>query len=161
MAKRVEIASSVYQHRYKFLLVSAFSGFISTVDASIVNVSLPTLSRSFSVPVDLVAWVVLAYALAITSTLLVVGRIAVKRGYRFTYMIGFSLFTVGSLACALSLSIYQLVASRVLQGIGASFLMASGPALITRAFPANGTPATSAVSTRVPRFLSTSGHASG
>lgn len=116
-------------------MVAALSAFIATLDASIVNVSLPTLSRTFSAPIDLVAWVVLAYSLTITSILLLVGRIAVRKGYRFTYLTGFSLFTLGSLFCSLSNSIWPLIASRVLQGIGSAFLMASGPALITRAFP--------------------------
>jgi len=130
------VDDQIHLHKYKFLLVSAFSSFIGTLDASIVNVSLPTLSRAFSVPVDVVAWVVLGYALTIAATLLVVGRLSAQRGYRFVYVIGFSLFTLGSLLCALSASIWQLIGFRVIQGIGASFLMASGPALITRAFPA-------------------------
>jgi EmrB/QacA subfamily drug resistance transporter len=52
-------------------------------------------------------------------------------------MTGFTLFTIGSLSCAFSGTIWQLIGSRVVQGVGASFLMASGPALITRAFPSN------------------------
>lgn len=132
-----DLDSNIYQKKYRFLLVSALSAFLGTLDASIVNVSLPTLSRTFSVPIDLVAWVVLAYALAVTSTLLLVGRLAARNGYRFVYMTGFLLFTLGSLLCALSGSIWQLIGSRVIQGVGASFLMASGPALVTRAFPPN------------------------
>jgi len=132
-----ENINQIHSAKYKLLLVGALAGFVGTLDASIVNVSLPTLSRSFSVPIDMVAWVVLAYSLAITSTLLLIGRMAVKKGYRFAYVTGFYLFTFGSLLCALSSSIGQLIGSRILQGIGASFLMASGPALMTRAFPAN------------------------
>ncbi len=127
---------AVYARKYRFLLVSALAAFIATLDASIVNVSLPTLSREFSAEVDVIAWVVLAYSLAITSTLLMVGRLAVKRGYRLVYLTGFGLFTMGSLFCALSGSIDHLIGSRVIQGFGASFLMASGPALVTRSFPA-------------------------
>jgi len=130
------LEDTIYQKKYQFLLVSALSAFLGTLDASIVNVSLPTLSRDFSVSIDLVAWVVLAYALAVTSTLLLVGRLAAKKGYRFVYMVGFLLFTLGSSSCALSNTIWHLIGSRVVQGVGASFLMASGPALITRAFPA-------------------------
>ena len=129
--------TAIYQKKYRFLLVSALSAFLGTLDSSIVNVSLPTLSRDFSVPIDIVAWVVLAYALAVTSTLLLVGRLAAKKGYRFVYMTGLILFTCGSLLCALAGTIWHLVGSRVLQGVGASFMMASGPALVTRAFPAN------------------------
>jgi EmrB/QacA subfamily drug resistance transporter len=127
----------IHEKKYGFLLVSALAAFIATLDASIVNVSLPTLSRTFSVPVDLVAWVVLSYACTITSTLRLAGRITVKMGYRFVYMVGFSLFTIGSLLCAFSGSIWELVLSRIVQGLGATFQMACGPALVTRVFPAN------------------------
>ncbi|MFH1701731.1 MAG: MFS transporter [Candidatus Zixiibacteriota bacterium] len=122
-------------NKYRLLLVTALSAFIGTLDASIVNVSLPTLSRSFGISVDYVAWVVLAYSLTIASTLLFVGRIAVKRGFRYTYLTGFGLFTIGSCLCGLSVTIWQLIAFRIIHGIGASFMMAAGPALVTRAFP--------------------------
>ncbi len=131
-----EIENRIFAKKYRFLLVSALAAFIATLDASIVNVSLPTLAREFSVPVDIVAWVILAYTLTITATLLLVGRLAVKKGYRLIYIIGFGTFTVGSFLCAISGSIWQLIGSRVLQGLGASFLMASGPALVARSFPA-------------------------
>lgn len=125
----------IYANKYRFFLVSALAGFVATLDSSIVNVSLPTLSRVFAVDIDLVAWVILAYTLTITSLLLLVGRIAARKGYRFVYMIGFALFTLGSAACAASFSITQLIASRILQGIGAAFSMSAGPALIARGFP--------------------------
>lgn len=128
---------SIFANKYRFFLVSALAGFIGTLDSSIVNVSLPTLARIFDVDVDLVAWVILAYTLTITSLLLLVGRIAARKGYRLVYMIGFALFTIGSAACAASFSITQLIASRIFQGIGAAFSMAAGPALIARGFPAS------------------------
>ncbi|MCK5125430.1 MAG: MFS transporter [candidate division Zixibacteria bacterium] len=127
----------IHSQKYSFLLVSSLSAFMGTLDASIVNVSLPTLSRIFAVSIQDIAWVVLAYTLTISATLLFVGRISAKRGFRYTYKMGFGLFTLGSLLCGLSTDFETLVLSRVLHGIGASFLMASGPALITRAFPAN------------------------
>jgi MFS family permease len=131
----VDADQRIFANKYRFFMVSALAGFIATLDASIVNVSLPTLSRFFSAEVDLVAWVILAYSLTLTSLLLLVGRIAARKGYRLTYMVGFGLFTVGSAACALSFSISQLIASRIFQGIGAAFMMSAGPALVARGFP--------------------------
>ncbi|MDD4053002.1 MAG: MFS transporter [candidate division Zixibacteria bacterium] len=125
----------IFANKYRFFMVSALAGFIATLDASIVNVSLPTLSRVFSADVDLVAWVILAYSLTITALLLLVGRIAARKGYRLVYMVGFAFFTLGSAACAVSFSITQLIASRILQGIGAAFMMSAGPALVARGFP--------------------------
>ncbi len=129
--------SAIHRRKYLFLLVSALSAFIGTLDGSIVNISLPTLSREFNVSIDIIAWVVLAYSLAISANLLLVGRLAALKGYRFTYTIGFWIFTAGSLLCGLSVELWQIVVFRALQGIGAAFLMAAGPALIRRAFPAN------------------------
>ncbi|MEE9442706.1 MAG: MFS transporter [candidate division Zixibacteria bacterium] len=123
------------KRKYRLLFVTALSAFIGTLDASIVNISLPTLSRSFGISIDYVAWVVLAYSLTIASTLLFVGRIAVKKGFRYTYLTGFGLFTIGSCLCGMSVTIWQLIAFRIIHGVGASFMMAAGPALITRAFP--------------------------
>jgi EmrB/QacA subfamily drug resistance transporter len=131
------VETDLYSKKYQLLAVSALAAFISTLDASIVNVSLPTIARHFSVSVDDVAWVILAYSLTITATLLLAGRTAVKYGYRMAYFVGFSVFTTGSFLCALSGSATELIIFRILQGIGATYLMASGPALITRAFPAN------------------------
>lgn len=116
-------------------MVSALSAFMGTLDGSIVNVSLPTLARTFDVPIDAIAWIVLAYSLSISATLLMVGRLAVRRGFRFTYMMGFGLFGIGSSLCGFSEFFWQVVAARVIQGVGASFMMAAGPALITRSFP--------------------------
>lgn len=125
----------LYAGKYRFFLVSALAGFMATLDASIINVSLPTLSRVFSAEVDMVAWVILAYSLTITSLLLLIGRIAARNGYRMTYMTGFALFTIGSAACAFAVSLWQLIASRIFQGVGAAFMMSAGPALIVRGFP--------------------------
>lgn len=127
--------NSIHPKKYKCLLVCALAAFVATLDASIVNLSLPTLSRHFSVSIDLVAWVVLSYTLTITATLLLAGRLAVRKGYAFAYSFGFGFFTFGSLLAAISDNVWLLIGSRIIQGLGASFLMASGPALITRAFP--------------------------
>ena len=125
----VDFEHNPVKNKYRLLLVTALSAFVGTLDASIVNVSLPTLARNFGVPIDYVAWVVLAYSLTIASTLLFVGRIAIKKGFRFTYLAGFGLFTIGSCLCGFSTTIWQLIAFRIIHGIGASFLMAAGPAL--------------------------------
>ncbi len=109
---------------------------MGTLDSSIVNVSLPTISDSLNTSVQMVGWVVLSYSIAVFSLLMVFGAISQKKGYQFSYTYGFSIFFVGSLLCGISPNIYMLITSRVIQGIGAAMLVSVGPALITRTFPA-------------------------
>ncbi len=109
--------------------------YMSTLDASIVNISLPTITQSFHAPLREVAWVVTAYLIVITGCLLIMGRLTDLSGQRKIYLIGFSTFTLGSTLCGLSPTIHFLIGSRIIQGLGASALMASGPAILTTAFP--------------------------
>ncbi len=109
--------------------------FMSTLDASIVNISLPTIIQSLNTHLTAVAWVVMAYLIIITGCLLLMGRLSDLFGQRRIYLFGFLTFTLGSALCGFSPSIYFLIGSRILQGLGASALMAIGPAIITTAFP--------------------------
>ena len=110
--------------------------YMSTLDASIVNISLPTITQSFGSPLNVVAWVVTAYLIVITGCLLIMGRLTDLFGQRRVYLLGFTAFTLGSALCGLSPAIYFLIGARIVQGLGASALMASGPAILTTAFPA-------------------------
>ena len=118
------------------LVVVGSGTFMSALDTSIVNIALPAIGHSTGAPLDTLEWVVLAYLLAVTGTLLVFGRIADVHGKRRIYMAGQVLFAVGSLLCGVSGRIGPLVASRVLQGLGASMILALSPAVLIGAFPA-------------------------
>ncbi len=109
--------------------------FLSTIDGSIVNISLPTLVSSFQTDFALVQWVVLAYLLTVTTLMLGVGRLADIYGKKPIYTAGFIVFTVGSVLCGLSPTIYTLIGFRVLQAVGAAMIMALGMAITTEAFP--------------------------
>lgn len=109
--------------------------FMSTLDASIVGISLPTIVDSLSTNVKTVAWVVMAYLIIITGCLLLMGRLADLLGRAKIFLLGFLVFTLGSALCGFSTTIYLLIGSRMIQGLGASALMAVGPAIITTAFP--------------------------
>jgi EmrB/QacA subfamily drug resistance transporter len=109
--------------------------FLATIDGSIVNVALPTLSTALGADFATVQWVVLSYLLTITTLLAVVGRLADMYGRKRLYNSGFVVFTVGSLLCGLSPSVGWLIGFRVLQGIGAALILALGLALVTEAFP--------------------------
>ncbi|MBM4277862.1 MAG: MFS transporter [Deltaproteobacteria bacterium] len=109
--------------------------FMSTLDASIVGISLPTIIQSLNTDLKAVAWVVMAYLIVITGSLLLMGRLADLLGRGKIYFLGFLTFTLGSALCGFSPTVYFLIGSRVIQGLGASALMAIGPAIITTSFP--------------------------
>jgi len=109
--------------------------FMSTLDASVVNISLPTITQALDTHLKAVAWVVIAYLIVITGCLLWMGRLADLFGQKRIYLFGLVTFTVGSALCGLSSTIYFLIGSRMIQGLGAAALMAVGPAIITTIFP--------------------------
>ncbi|MEW6660227.1 MAG: MFS transporter [Thermodesulfobacteriota bacterium] len=111
--------------------------FMATLDASIVNISLPQISLYFQVPLSgLVEWVIIAYLLVIASLLLILGRLSDMLGEKLLWVLGLAIFTVSSALCGAAPSLLSLVLFRAFQGIGGAMLMAIGPAMITRAFPA-------------------------
>jgi EmrB/QacA subfamily drug resistance transporter len=110
---------------------------MATLDGSILNVALPTISRDLGHPVDVVAWVVLAYSLTLISLLLVFGAWSGTRGYAFAYRFGYVLFIVGSAICSFSGTLYVLIFGRVVQAAGSAMFAAVGPGMVTQVFPAS------------------------
>jgi DHA2 family metal-tetracycline-proton antiporter-like MFS transporter len=119
------------------LIVIAFAAFMASLDSTIVNISLPTIAGSFGVDISIVSWVVLAYLLVLAGLLLVFGRLGDLHGFRRIFIAGFAVFTLGSLLCGLSATIYHLIASRALQGIGGAALEALAPAMVLLYLPAS------------------------
>ena len=117
--------------------VVAVGTFVATLDGNIVNVALPTIGRELGAPVARVQWIVNGYILAITATLILIGRIGDRLGRRAVYAGGLVVFTLGSALCGLAPGLSALVSARVLQALGASAMMAIGPGIVTAAFPPN------------------------
>ncbi len=109
---------------------------MSALDVSIVNVAMPTLKNTFGVSMAVIEWIAMAYMLALTIFLPLFGRLADIYGRSKLYTIGFVVFSVGSLFCGMSSTAGLMIASRIIQGIGAGLLQANSVALITQAFPA-------------------------
>ncbi len=128
--------SNVDHSKKWYVLAAVGMGvFLATIDGSIVNVSLPTMEKSFQTDFALVQWVVLAYLLTVTTLMLGIGRLADIYGKKPIYTTGFIVFTSGSVLCGLSPSIYPLIGFRVVQAVGAAMIMALGMAIVTEAFP--------------------------
>jgi EmrB/QacA subfamily drug resistance transporter len=125
-----------YARKYLVLGLVGVGVFMATLDSSIVNVSLPTIARYFSVPLGAaVEWVVIAYLVTVAALLLSIGRIADLVGKKTVWLTGLAIFTLGSMLCGAAPSLPLLIAARVLQGIGGASLMAISPAMLTSAFP--------------------------
>jgi len=124
-------------YKWKAMFTVSTGTFMSTLDSSIVNVSLPSIMTSLHAKFVVVQWVVVAYLLVVTGLLLTFGRLGDLLGRKPVYILGFAIFTSGSLFCGLSRNIYLLIASRGFQAIGAAMIMANGAAIITEAFPDN------------------------
>ncbi|HEY7923822.1 MAG TPA: MFS transporter [Vicinamibacteria bacterium] len=108
---------------------------MATLDASVVNIALPTLQRTLHAGLGTIEWVALAYSLTLTGLLLSAGRLADARGRRSVYGLGLLLFTAASLLCGLAPTVQALIALRVLQGAAAALVSANGSALLVQAFP--------------------------
>lgn len=108
---------------------------ISTLDSTIVNVSLEPIAVDLALASSEVAWVALAYTATLAAVVMFVGRLADQIGYRATYRMGFATLAIGSVLCALSGSLSALIVSRCIQALGGAGILAVGSALLVRSFP--------------------------
>lgn len=108
---------------------------MSTLDGSIVNIALPTISANMSVPMNQAEWVVSVYLMVVCACLLLFGKIGDSWGKIKVFRLGMLIFTIGSLLCGFNHSLAFLLFARVVQAIGASMTMATNTGIITEVFP--------------------------
>ncbi|HEV2302002.1 MAG TPA: MFS transporter [Stellaceae bacterium] len=108
---------------------------MAVLDGAIANIALPTIARELSTEPARVIWVVNAYQLAVTISLLPLASLGELYGYRRVFIGGLLVFTLGSLACAYSGSLDMLILSRLLQGFGGAGVMAINNALVRFIYP--------------------------
>jgi len=127
---------------YKWTVLSntSLGALIAAIDMTIVLISLPDIFRGLHInPGDpenfpFLLWTIIGYALVTAVVLVSIGRFSDIFGRVRLYKYGFLIFTIGSIACALSQSILQLIVFRLFQGLGGAFLFANSAAIITDAF---------------------------
>ena len=123
------------QSYYPWLVVgtTCVAAFIGQVDASIVQLALPTLEREFDAPLNEVSWVAIGYVLAFAAILPVFARIAEISGRKRMYLFGFALFGLTSALCGFAPNLPWLIAFRVGQGVGGAMLGANSVVILVAA----------------------------
>ena len=122
-------------YKWVVLSVTTVSTFMASLDSSIVVIGLPTILDQLHASIVHGIWIITGYSLMTTILLVILGRVADLYGRVRLYNLGFAIFTVGSLLCALSQTGEQLVIFRFIQGAGAALIFANAVAIITDAFP--------------------------
>jgi len=121
--------------RYWAMITVGLAVTMSTLDSSIANVALPTIATDLGASPASSIWIVNAYQLAITISLLPLASLGEIREYRRVYRAGLALFTAASLACALSHTLIALTVSRIVQGFGAAGILSVNTALVRFIYP--------------------------
>src|SRR5258705_5152925 len=122
---------------YKWLVAIAFGAglFMDLMDATIVNVALPTLGRDFGASTDTLELVVTGYLISLALWIPASGWISDRFGSKRTFAFALGVFTIGSALCGLAWGVCLLIAIRVLQGVGGGMVTPVRTAVLFRAFP--------------------------
>ncbi len=123
-----------HRRRLLVLTVCCSSLFIVGLDATIVNIALPSIQHDLHAPVSGLQWTVDAYTLVVASFLILAGSTGDRVGRRRTFQVGLATFTLGSLLCSLAPSLGWLIAFRAMQAIGGSMLNPVALSIIANTF---------------------------
>lgn len=115
--------------------IAAMAFFMQALDATILNTALPAIAQSLNRSPLAMQSAIISYTLTVAMLIPASGWLADRFGTRRVFMLAVSLFTLGSLACALSTSLASLVTFRVLQGIGGAMMMPVARLALLRAYP--------------------------
>ena len=125
------------QHAHKWLILLAVGSalLMGTIDGSIVNVALPSLTIGLHTKFHVVQWAVLSFLMGLAVLTLMAGRLGDMVGKKRVFTAGLIVFVLSSALCGLSPGIYWLIAFRFLQAVGAAMIVALGVAIITETWP--------------------------
>jgi len=124
-----------FEHKWVILAAVMLGTFMTPLDGSIVNTVLPSITAFFHADISIAQWVPTVYLLTISCLILLYGRLGDTLGYKRIFLYGLAAFTVTSILCGFSQSMWMLIAFRALQGLTAGMVMAVGLAIVTAAFP--------------------------
>lgn len=127
------------EKKWRILFAIAIGTIMVPINASIVNVSLPTITTFFSTSISSSQWVITAYLINLLGFVLLFGRLGDFYGHERIYMVGLVNFVITSFLCSLSPSITFLIIFRGLQGIAAALMLSVSMGIVKDAFPASQT----------------------
>jgi EmrB/QacA subfamily drug resistance transporter len=119
------------------LAAVSFGLFMIMLDNTVVNVALPAIQRDLEADLSSLQWVVTGYALTFAALMLIGGKVADAYGRRLIFVVGIAVFTSASLWCGLADSSDELIAARVLQGVGAALMNPATLSIIAATFAAH------------------------
>jgi MFS transporter, DHA2 family, multidrug resistance protein len=134
MTTAITSRSQAASRRWWILAVLCLSVLLAVVDNTIVNVALPTMSRTLSASTQDLQWIVDAYTLVFAGLLIVGGNLGDRLGRRRVLQAGLALFALTSVAAALSRTTGELIASRAAMGVAAALIYPATLALLTNVF---------------------------
>ena len=141
--RRNPTAEFLVERKWRIFGVMMIGWAMSLLDVSIVNISIPELQDEMNTDVATVTWVINAYNIVFAVLLVSMGRLADQFGRKRFFVIGLTVFTIGSALCAAAWSIEWLMAFRVVQGVGAGILAPLGFAITVLVFPPSSAAAAS------------------
>jgi EmrB/QacA subfamily drug resistance transporter len=132
--------SIAYQRRWWGLVFIGVSLIVISLDNTILNVAIPSISRTLGATASELQWIVDGYILVFAALLLTMGGLGDRFGRKRALQAGLVLFGIGSLAAALSTTTEMLIASRAFLGIGGATIMPATLSIVSATFPANERP---------------------
>ena len=130
-----ETAAEADPRRWLGFAILLVATFMNLIDVTVINVALPSMQQNLGASASQIEWVVAAYVLAFALGLLPFGRLGDIVGRKRMFLIGVSLFTLGSFICGVAPSIELLIGARVLQGLAASAMTPQVLAITQVSFP--------------------------
>ncbi|MBO9609243.1 MAG: MFS transporter [Paenibacillaceae bacterium] len=129
--------TTVNPQRWKIMHVINLGTFMTTLDVGIVHLALPQVAEQFGANLGDVQWVITAYLLTMIGLLPILGGLSDRLERRVIYSFGMFGFGLGSLLAVFAGQLWLLIAARVVQGIGATMMMANSQAMVRAVFPDN------------------------
>ena len=124
-----------FQYKWVLLLVVSGGGFLSIMNAGMVNIGAPSMMENFQTSASLIVWVNLAFVMGTTVPLLPLSRISDVFGRKRLYLSGALIVPAGLALSAISQDLTQLILARIVTAVGSSMILANDNALLTQAFP--------------------------
>ncbi len=122
-------------YRNRVMVVYILGVFMTVIDGTMVNVALPTLAEDFGVASTDIEWVAVGYLLALAAVIPAAGWLGDRFGSKRVFTTALAVFVVTSMMCGAAQTLSQLIAFRVLQGLGGGMLVPIGSAMLFHAFP--------------------------